>query len=80
MYGFKFVHGYIDKIKGDLLDSSDIHTTENCPAINFTCKYTKKTIDRQEHKSFRCPVIDMSRVERDSVSGIDPLFNVVYDI
>lgn len=71
------MHGYIDRVKGDLMDNSDIHSTEDCPAINVVCKYTKKIVDRQENRTYRCPVIDMSQTDRSTVQGIDPLFTVV---
>lgn len=77
LLGLKFEHGLLDRLRGDLLEKADISTTDECPAIQVLGKYAKKVVEKNEHKIFPCPVINLNCLDRNSLAFKHPLFTLV---
>lgn len=77
LLGLKFKQGLLDRLRGDLLEKTDISTTDECPAIQVTGKYAKKVNDKQENRVFSCPVIDLNCQDDTSMAFQQPLFTLV---
>lgn len=77
LLGFKMVNGLIDRLKGELLDKTEVNATEECPAIQVSCKPLKKTSDKPDSRIYDCHCFDLTDESLQGTETQEPLFTVV---